>query len=107
MGWERGIDKKLHEAPWFYGIYTALIALGAGAILVPGVPLLKVLYLSQVANGVLLPAVLLFMLILANRRDLMGENVNSKTFNLVAWVLVVSLIAMTLFLSVATLLGLA
>jgi NRAMP (natural resistance-associated macrophage protein)-like metal ion transporter len=107
MGWERGIDKKLHEAPWFYGIYTALIALGAGAILVPGVPLLKVLYLSQVANGILLPAVLLFMLVLANRRDLMGEHVNSKTFNVVAWVLVVSLIVMTLFLSVATLLGLA
>ncbi len=107
MGWERGIDKKLQEAPWFYGIYTALIALGAGAILVPGVPLLKVLYLSQVANGILLPAVLLFMLALANRRDIMGEHVNSKTFNAVAWVLVVSLIVMTLFLSVATLLGLA
>jgi Mn2+/Fe2+ NRAMP family transporter len=107
MGWERGIDKKLHEAPWFYGIYTALITLGAAAILVPGVPLLKVLYLSQVANGILLPAVLLFMLILANRRDLMGEHVNSRTFNGVAWVLVVSLIVMTLFLSAATLLGLA
>jgi len=105
MGWERGIDKKLQEAPWFYGIYTALIALGAGAILIPGVPLLKVLYLSQVANGVLLPAVLLFMLILANRRDIMGEHVNSKTFNVVAWVLVGSLIVMTLFLTVATLLG--
>jgi NRAMP (natural resistance-associated macrophage protein)-like metal ion transporter len=107
MGWERGIDKKLQEAPWFYGIYTALIALGAGAILVPGVPLLKVLYLSQVANGILLPAILVFMLVLVNRRDLMGEHVNSKTFNTVAWVLVVSLIVMTLFLSVATLLGLA
>jgi NRAMP (natural resistance-associated macrophage protein)-like metal ion transporter len=107
MGWERGIDKKLQEAPWFYGIYTALIALGAGAILVPGVPLLKVLYLSQVANGILLPAVLLFMLALANRRDIMGEHVNSRTFNAIAWVLVISLIVMTLFLSVATLLGLA
>ena len=105
MGWERGIDKKLQEAPWFYGIYTALIALGAGAILIPGVPLLKVLYLSQVANGILLPAVLLFMLILANRRDIMGEHVNSKTFNVVAWVLIGSLIVMTLFLTVATLLG--
>jgi NRAMP (natural resistance-associated macrophage protein)-like metal ion transporter len=105
MGWERGIDKKLQEAPWFYGIYTALIALGAAAILVPGVPLLKVLYFSQVANGILLPAVLLFMLILANRRDLMGEHINSRSFNTVAWVLVGSLIVMTLFLSVATLLG--
>jgi NRAMP (natural resistance-associated macrophage protein)-like metal ion transporter len=107
MGWERGIDNRLREAPWFYGIYTTLIALGAGAILVPGVPLLKVLYFSQVANGVLLPAILIFMLVLANRRELMGEHVNSKTFNAVAWVLVSSLIVMTLFLSVATLLGLA
>lgn len=107
MGWERGIDKKLREAPLFYGIYTALIALGAGAILLPGVPLLKVLYLSQVANGVLLPAVLIFMLVLANRRDIMGEHVNSRTFNAIAWLLVSSLIVMTIFLSVATLLGLA
>jgi NRAMP (natural resistance-associated macrophage protein)-like metal ion transporter len=107
MGWERGIDNKLREAPWFYGIYTALIALGAGAILVPGVPLLKVLYFSQVANGILLPAILVFMLVLANRRDIMGEHVNSRVFNVVAWVLVSSVIVMTIFLSVATVLGLA
>jgi NRAMP (natural resistance-associated macrophage protein)-like metal ion transporter len=105
MGWERGIDKKLSEARLFYGIYTLLIALGAGAILIPGLPLLKVLYLSQVANGVLLPAVLIFMLVLTNRRDLLGEHVNSRTFNVVAWALVVSLVAMTVFLTVVTLLG--
>jgi Mn2+/Fe2+ NRAMP family transporter len=107
LGWERGIDHRLGEAPWFYGIYTAMIAFSALAILVPGVPLLKVLYLSQVANGVLLPAVLIFMLILANRRALMGVHVNSRIFNVVAGVLVISLIAMTLFLTVATLAGLA
>jgi len=84
-----------------------MIVLGAGSILVPGMPLLKVLYLSQVANGVLLPAVLVFMLVLANRRELMGEAVNSRAFNLAAWGLAVALILMTLFLTVATLLGLA
>jgi NRAMP (natural resistance-associated macrophage protein)-like metal ion transporter len=105
MGWERGIDKRLREAPWFYGIYTALIALGAGAILVPGVPLLKVLYFSQVANGIVLPAILIFMIVLANRREIMGQHVNSRVFNAVAWILVSSLIVMTIFLSVATLLG--
>ncbi len=106
LGWERGIDKKLREAPWFYSIYTVLIVLGAAAILIPGVPLLKVLYLSQVANGVLLPVILVFTLLLANRRDLLGEHVNSRTFNAVALVLVVALIAMTLFLTVSTVFGL-
>jgi Mn2+/Fe2+ NRAMP family transporter len=106
LGWERGIDKKLDEAPWFYGIYTALIVLGAGAIMIPGVPLLKVLYLSQVANGILLPAVLVFMLVLANRKDLLGQHVNSRGFNLVAWLLAIALIAMTILMTVALVFGL-
>ena len=106
MGWERGIDNKLKEAPWFYGIYSAMIGVGALAILIPGLPLLKVLYLSQVANGVLLPAVLVFMLSLANRREILGEHVNSRLFNAVAWVLVGALIVMTVFLTVATVLHL-
>ncbi len=105
IGWERGIDKKLKEAPEFYTLYTLMIAVGAGSILIPGMPLLKVLYLSQVANGILLPAVLVFMLLLANNRELLGDAVNSSTFNLAAWALVVALILMTLFLTLATLLG--
>jgi len=105
MGWERGIDKRLREAPWFYGIYTALIVVGAASILLPGVPLLQVLYFSQVANGLLLPVVLVFMLVLANRRDLLGEHVNSGVFNAVAVTLFVTLIALSLFLAGATLLG--
>jgi len=105
IGWERGIDHKLREAPQFYAIYTALIVFGATAILLPGMPLLKVLYLSQVANGVLLPAVLVFMVVLANRKELLGQHVNSPSFNVIAWVLVVSLTAMTLFLTVTALLG--
>lgn len=106
MGWERGIDKRLREAPWFYGIYTVLIVVGAAAILLPGVPLLQVLYFSQVANGLLLPVVLVFMLVLANRRDLLGEHVNSGSFNAVAVALIVALIALSLFLTFATLFGL-
>ena len=106
MGWERGIDKRLREAPWFYGIYTALIVVGAASILLPGVPLLQGLDFSQVANGLLLPVVLVFMLVLANRRDLLGEHVNSGVFNAVAVTLFVTLIALSLFLAGATLLGL-
>ena len=105
IGWERGIDYKLREAPQFYSIYTALIVLGAGTVMVPGLPLLRVLYFSQVANGILLPAVLLFLLTLANRKDLLGPHVNSRAFNVVAWGLVISLIAMTVFLTGALVLG--
>lgn len=105
MGWERGIDKKLREAPWFYAIYTTLIVLGGAAILIPGLPLIKVLYLSQVANGIVLPVVLVFMLALANRRDLLGEHVNSRGFNVVARILIIALIGMTLFLTAAAIAG--
>ncbi len=105
LGWERGIDKKFREAPWFYAIYTTLIVLGGAAILIPGLPLLKVLFLSQVANGILLPVVLVFTLLLANRRDLLGEHVNSRSFNVVAWTLIIALIGMTLFLTAAALAG--
>ncbi|MGQ9835470.1 MAG: Nramp family divalent metal transporter [Thermoanaerobaculaceae bacterium] len=105
IGWERGIDKKLKEAPEFYSLYTLMIVLGAGSILIPGLPLLKVLYLSQVANGVLLPFVLIFMLVLANNREMLGDAVNSRLFNVLAWGLAVVLILLSLGLTVASFFG--
>jgi NRAMP (natural resistance-associated macrophage protein)-like metal ion transporter len=104
MGFEGGVGKKLTEAPIFYGLYTALIVVGAGIILIPGASLLKILVLSQVANGFWLPVVLIFILLLVNRRDLMGQNTNSRTFNVVAWVTSAAMIALTLVLVYATLL---
>ena len=74
------------------------IAVGAGLILIPGAPLWRILVLSQVANGVWLPIVLIFMILLVNRRDLMGEQVNSRTFNVVAWGTSLAMIALTLIL---------
>src|SRR5712692_5816548 len=99
LGFEGGIDHKFKEAPIFYWLYTALIVLGAGFILIPGAPLFKILILSQVANGVWLPIVLIFMLLLINRRDLMGDQINSTTFNIVAWVTAIAMIALTLVLT--------
>ncbi len=71
---------------------------GGGLILIPRAPLWRILVLSQVANGVWLPIVLIFMILLINRRELMGEHVNSGTFNVVAWVTSVAMIALTLVL---------
>jgi Mn2+/Fe2+ NRAMP family transporter len=85
LGFESGLDKKFSEASVFYWLYTALVGAGAAVILLPRFPLLKMPVLSQVFNGVLLPFVLIFMLILINKTSLMGEHVNSRFFNWVAW----------------------
>jgi Mn2+/Fe2+ NRAMP family transporter len=77
-------------------LYTLLIVLGAGVLLLPHVPLVYVSVLSQVANGVVLPFVLIFMLLLTNDRELMGEHVNSRGFNVIAWTTVVTTIVMTI-----------
>jgi len=85
LGFESGLDKKFGEASVFYWLYTVLICAGAALVLLPRFPLLKIPVLSQVLNGVLLPFVLLFMLLLINKGHLMGTHVNTKFFNAVAW----------------------
>ena len=85
LGFESGLDKKFKEASIFYWLYTVLVGAGAAVILLPRFPLLKIPVLSQVFNGVLLPFVLIFMLLLVNKSRLMGDQVNSKFFNAVAW----------------------
>ena len=84
LGFESGVDKRFSQAPIFYSLYTFLIVLGAGCVLIPKMPLLKVILLSQVANGVLIPFVLIFMLVLVNRQSLMGEMRNRSWQNIVA-----------------------
>jgi NRAMP (natural resistance-associated macrophage protein)-like metal ion transporter len=98
LGFESGIDRRFREAPIFYWLYTVLIVVGAGLILIPGAPLLRILVLSQVANGIWLPVVLIFMIRLINRRDLMGERVNKRADNVVAWGAALSMIVLTLVL---------
>jgi Mn2+/Fe2+ NRAMP family transporter len=96
LGFETGLDKKFHEAPAFYWLYTLLIIAGAGVLLLPRFPLAHIMVLSQVVNGVVLPFVLIFMLLLTNDRELMGEHVNSRAYNVIAWITVVVMIALTL-----------
>jgi Mn2+/Fe2+ NRAMP family transporter len=96
LGFEAGIDHKVKEAPAFYSLYTGLIVVGGGIILLPNAPLFKILLLSQVANGVWLPVVLIFVLLLVNRRDLMGDHTNTWGFNLVAWAVSIVMVILTL-----------
>jgi NRAMP (natural resistance-associated macrophage protein)-like metal ion transporter len=96
LGFEAGVNKRLREAPIFYFLYTLLIVVGAGVTLIPRFPLIRMILWSQVLNGMLLPFILIFMILLVNKKDLMGEWSNPKWFNFVSWVSVVFIIGLTL-----------
>src|SRR3984893_8984453 len=100
LGLESGLDKKFHEAPAFYWLYTLIIIAGAGVLLVPRFPLVHRMVLSQVVKRILLPFVLIFMLLLTNDRELMGSYANSRAFNVIAWTTVVVMVVLTLLMIV-------
>jgi NRAMP (natural resistance-associated macrophage protein)-like metal ion transporter len=97
LGFESGVGMKFGEAPVFYWLYTSLIVAGGALVLIiPGERLVRIVLWSQVLNGVVLPFVLIFMLLLINKKELMGEYVNSRLFNLVAWTTTVVIVALSL-----------
>src|SRR3954449_833820 len=96
MGVASGVNRRVREAPIFSGLYTGLIVVGAGVVLIPKFPLVRMILWSQVLNGMLLPFILIFMILLINKKELMGEWANPKWFNLVSWIAVVVIIGLTL-----------
>ena len=104
LGWEAGINKTFKQAPQFMWIYTALIVISALLVLIPGAPLVLLMVLSSVLNGILLPFVLVFALALVNNKKIMGNYTNTKIHNYISWATVVSLIVLTTALLVITIL---
>jgi Mn2+/Fe2+ NRAMP family transporter len=102
FGWESSISHDLKEAPMFFGIYTALIVLGAAIILLPVKSLIDAMMLSQTFNGVLLPVILITMLTLINDKHIMGKYVNGRIFNFLAWLTVIILIILAAILVITT-----
>lgn len=98
LGFESGVNRRFREAPIFYWLFTGLIVVGGGVILIPGFPLVKMILLSQVINGMLLPFVLIFMILLVNKQRVMHEWTNSPLYNGVAWAAVALMIGLTLAL---------
>jgi Mn2+/Fe2+ NRAMP family transporter len=105
LGFESGVDKRFSEAKIFYSLYTFLIVLGAGIVLIPRMPLFRVILLSQVANGVLIPFVLIFMLKRVNRGELMGDMRNGPIANAIAVTTTVVMVALTGMMLKFSLLG--
>lgn len=98
LGFEAGVNRRFREAPIFYWLFTGLILVGGGVILIPDFPLVKMILASQVINGMLLPFVLIFMILLVNKQRLMKKWVNSPAYNVVAWISVAVMIGLTLAL---------
>ncbi|HMK56470.1 MAG TPA: Nramp family divalent metal transporter [Dissulfurispiraceae bacterium] len=102
MGWEAGVNKSFREAPQFMGIYTMMIAAGAIVVLIPGAPLVFLMVLSAVVNGLMLPFVLIFVIMLINNAKIMGEYVNSRGYNAISWATVVTVAALTVLFVFST-----
>lgn len=102
LGWERGVNKTFREAPQFMWIYTIIIGASAFFILLPGSPLVFLMVLSAVVNGLLLPFVLVYAISLVNNKRLMGDYVNSKTYNYISWGTIISIIVLTIVLVATT-----
>lgn len=103
FGFEKGVSSSFREAPIFIGIFTFLVVLGALIATLPGLPLIRVLLVTQVINGLLLPVVLIAILRLVNNRELMGAHVNGPLYNIAAWLTTIVVSALSLLLIVATL----
>jgi len=103
LGFEKGVSRSFREAPIFLGVFTFLIAVGAAIAVIPGLPLIRVLLLTQVINGLLLPIILFSILKLVNDRDLMGAYVNGRIYNLGAWLTAVIVTLLSLLFIVVTL----
>ena len=103
LGFEKGVSSNFREAPIFLGIFTFLIALGASIAMIPDLPLIRVLLITQVINGFLLPVVLIAILRLVNNRELMGDHVNGPIYNIAAWATTIIVSALSLMVIISTL----
>jgi len=100
FGWERGLDQRRNDAPFFYGLYIGVIAFSALFVLIPGLPLFEIMWLSQSLNAILLPILLVLVLKLANNKDLMGEHTNKRLQNyfVIGLTVLISVITLALFI---------
>lgn len=103
LGFEKGVSRSFREAPIFIGVFTFLIAVGAAIAVIPGLPLIRVLLVTQVINGLLLPIILFAILRLVNDRELMGTHVNGVFYNIGAWLTAIIVTLLSLLFILVTL----
>ena len=105
FGWERGSDRNWQEAPVYRGIITAVIFVSAIIVVIPNVNLFGIMMLAQVINGVLLPVLLIFMVLIASDKHVMGKNANGRIWNALTWFTIVAVIILTIVMFVLQAMG--
>lgn len=105
FGWERGADRSWQEAPVYRGIITAIIFLSAVIVIVPNVNLFGIMMLAQVVNGVLLPVLLVFMVLIAGDRHVMGRFANGRIWNGLTWFTIIAVVILTVVMFVLQAMG--
>jgi Mn2+/Fe2+ NRAMP family transporter len=103
LGFEKGVSRSFREAPIFLGVFTFLVAVGASIAVIPDLPLIRVLLVTQVINGLLLPIILFAILRLVNNREIMGQHVNGPIYNAGAWTTAMVVTSLSLLLILARL----
>jgi NRAMP (natural resistance-associated macrophage protein)-like metal ion transporter len=98
FGFEAGIDKKFGEAPQFYALFTIIILIGAGVILIPNAPLIDITVWTQILNAILLPVVLICMMVIVNDKEIMEQYTNNRMQNIIGWATTIILILLSAFL---------
>lgn len=106
FGWERGADRSWQEAPVYRGIITAIIFLSAVIVIVPNVNLFGIMMLAQVVNGVLLPVLLVFMVLIAGDRHVMGRFANGRIWNGLTWFTIIAVVILTIVMFMLQAMGL-
>ena len=106
FGWERGSDRSWQEAPVYRGIITAVIIFSAVVVVIPNIDLFGIMMLAQVINGVLLPVLLVFLVLIASDRHVMGDHRNGRAWNTLTWFTIIAVVVLTIVMFVLQAMGL-
>jgi Mn2+/Fe2+ NRAMP family transporter len=102
FGWAHSLNKKVKDAPWFYGIYLVMLLTAGAVVLIPNAPLIMITMFVQVVAVTLLPAALVFLILLLNDKPLMGKHVNTRRQNIINWGIVIFTVIMSSCLGIGT-----
>jgi Mn2+/Fe2+ NRAMP family transporter len=103
FGWAHSLNTNVRDAKWFYCIYIVMLITSGAVVLIPGAPLVTITMFVQVVAVTLLPAALVFLLLILNEPAFMGEHVNTRTQNIMNWLIVIVVSLMSTLLGIQTL----